>query len=112
MTVPGIPSGLLGHPSLSTDSMIASLGPSESIHHRNTGDPSIRQLGPQEGVTRDDRWSGPRTAMEQVVYHDNSDVSMEQQVNLISKNKHMHNLAISTLRNQFELLKVAISERV
>lgn len=111
MSVPGIPPGLLGHPSLSAHAMIASLGPSDSVHHQNTGDPSIRQIGPKEGVTRDDRWSGPRTAMEQVVYHDNSDVSMEQQVNLMSKNKHMHNLAITTLRSQFELLKVAISER-
>jgi flagellar basal-body rod protein FlgB len=74
-------------------------------------DVSIERLNPTTSHTRDDRWSGPRAATEAIVYHDNSDVSLEQQVNKISKNKHLHNLAISTLRNQFELLRAAITER-
>jgi flagellar basal-body rod protein FlgB len=49
--------------------------------------------------------------MEQVVYHDNSDVSLEQQVTEISKNQHLHDLAVTTLRSQFELLRAAITER-
>ncbi|MFG0267324.1 MAG: flagellar basal body rod protein FlgB [Rhodopirellula sp. JB055] len=64
-----------------------------------------------EAVTRDDQFSGPRAAMEQVVYHDNSDVSLEQQVTEISKNQHLHDLAVTTLRSQFELLRAAITER-
>ncbi|WDQ18603.1 flagellar basal body rod protein FlgB [Rhodopirellula sp. P2] len=64
-----------------------------------------------EPVTRDDQFSGPRAAMEQVVYHDNSDVSLEQQVTEISKNQHLHDLAVTTLRSQFELLRAAITER-
>lgn len=75
------------------------------------GDPRVDPVGPTEAETRDDRWSGPRAATEAIVYHDNSDVSLEEQVNRISKNKHLHNLAISTLRNQFELLRAAITER-
>ncbi|MCC9657500.1 flagellar basal body rod protein FlgB [Rhodopirellula halodulae] len=64
-----------------------------------------------ESVTRDDQFTGPREAMEQVVYHDNSDVSLEQQVTEISKNQHLHDLAVTTLRSQFELLRAAITER-
>lgn len=74
-------------------------------------DPRLSPVGPTQAQTRDDRWSGPRAATEAIVYHDNSDVSLEEQVNRISKNKHLHNLAISTLRNQFELLRAAITER-
>jgi flagellar basal-body rod protein FlgB len=61
--------------------------------------------------TRDDRLSGPRHAMEQVVFHDGSDVSLEQQATEMSKNKHLHNLAITTMRSQFSLLRAAITER-
>lgn len=74
-------------------------------------DARIEPLGPGTSHTRDDRWTGPRAATEAIVYHDNSDVSLEHQVNKISKNKHLHNLAITTLRNQFELLRAAITER-
>lgn len=60
---------------------------------------------------RDDDFIGPRSASEAIVYHDDSDVSLESQVTKIAKNKHMHNLAIATMRNQFELLRAAITER-
>lgn len=65
----------------------------------------------QSVQTRDDLFYGPRAAMEQVVYHDGSDVSMEQQVAQLSKNRHLHSLAITTMRSQFGLLQAAISER-
>lgn len=74
-------------------------------------DAGIERMEPTGSHTRDDRWTGPRAANEAIVYHDNSDVSLEEQVNKISKNKHLHNLAITTLRNQFELLRAAITER-
>ena len=61
--------------------------------------------------TRNDVMSGPRNTMEQVVFHDGSDVSLEQQVTEISKNQHLHGLAITTMRSQFSLLQAAISER-
>lgn len=74
------------------------------------GEKSWRSSG-MDSVTRDDLRNGPRSAMEQVVFHDGSDVSLENQVTEISKNQHMHNLAISTLRSQFSLLRAAITER-
>jgi flagellar basal-body rod protein FlgB len=62
-------------------------------------------------VTRDDIYSGPRRATEQVVYHDGSDVSLEQQVTEMVKNQHLHGLAVTTMRSQFSLLRAAITER-
>lgn len=54
---------------------------------------------------------GPRKAMEQVVYHDGSDVSLEQQVTEIAKNQSSHNTAIALMRHQFDLLRAAITEK-
>ena len=62
-------------------------------------------------ATRDDILSGPRAATEQVVYHDGSDVSLEHQVTELAKNQHLHGLAVTTMRNQFALLRAAITER-
>ncbi len=62
-------------------------------------------------TTRDDIYAGPRAATEQVVFHDNSDVSLERQVTELAKNQHMHSLAVTTMRSQFNLLRAAITER-
>lgn len=60
---------------------------------------------------RDDFAAGPRQAMEPIVLHDGSDVSLERQVTEIAKNQNMHNLAIATMRSQFGLMRAAITER-
>ena len=79
----------------------------ESIQtSRNTS--AAKSLDPS---TRDDILSGPRSATEQVVYHDGSDVSLEQQVTELAKNQHLHGLAVTTMRSQFSLLRAAITER-
>ncbi|TWU41738.1 flagellar basal body rod protein FlgB [Novipirellula artificiosorum] len=79
----------------------------ESI--RNAENPVQQNVtGP---VTRDDLYAGPRSATEQVVYHDGSDVSLESQVTELNKNQHLHSLAITTMRSQFALLRAAITER-
>ncbi len=52
-----------------------------------------------------------RDSMKDILYHDQSDVSLEQQVAEISKNQAQHNMAISLMTSQFRLLQVAISER-
>ncbi len=107
---PGVLPGMLGHPILSAEAAGAS-SVSDDIRGDGNREIATPQIGPKAAVTRDDRWSGPRSAMEQVVFHDGSDVSLEQEVNKISKNKHMHNLAVSTMRHQFDLLRSAITER-
>lgn len=71
-----------------------------------------RNSGPfGESLERDDIAVGPRGAMDPIVFHDGSDVSMERQVTEISKNQGLHNLAIATMRNQFAMLRAAITER-
>lgn len=47
-----------------------------------------------------------------ILYHDDSNVGMEQQVLEVSKNQSMHNMAIALLTSQYRLLNVAITERV
>lgn len=47
-----------------------------------------------------------------ILYHDNSDVSLEHQIANISKNHATHNMALSVMVSQFRLLEAAISEQV
>lgn len=53
-----------------------------------------------------------REGLGAIVHHDDSNVSVEQQVTEIAKNQLQHNLAMTVLGNQFRLLQAAISERV
>lgn len=61
---------------------------------------------------RGDALSNVSDSMRSILFHDGSDVGMEQQVLEISKNHFMHNLAISLMNSQFQMLQTAISERV
>ena len=51
-------------------------------------------------------------SMKSILRHDNSDVSMERQINEILKNQQQHNLAVNIMSAQFRLLRAAITERV
>ena len=53
-----------------------------------------------------------KESLNSILYHDDSNVSLERQVTEIIKNQGMHNTALAILRSQFSLLQVAISERV
>lgn len=61
---------------------------------------------------RDQAMQAVRDSTRDILYHDGSDVGMEQQVLEISKNQYMHNMAISIMSTQFRMLATAISERV
>ncbi|MEM1224804.1 MAG: flagellar biosynthesis protein FlgB [Planctomycetota bacterium] len=76
-----------------------------------TSVPDDGSAEPPTATTRDDVAAGPRHAMEGIVYHDNSDVSLEQEVTRMAKNKHLHDVAIVTMRSQFDLMRAAITER-
>jgi len=47
-----------------------------------------------------------------ILYHDDSEVSIEQQVAKLSKNQGNHNLALTIMVSQFRLLETAIREQV
>lgn len=51
-------------------------------------------------------------SMKSILFHDDSDVGLDQQVAEIIKNQTQHNTAIAVMRSQFDLLRAAISERV
>jgi len=53
-----------------------------------------------------------RESMKSILYHDDSDVGLEQQITEISKNQATHNMAIAIMQSQFRLLEAAISERL
>jgi len=93
----------------------SSLTGSSSAETSLTGGPIAAKLaGLAHSLTpkvRDDFVTGPRAAMEPIVLHDGSDVSLERQVTEIAKNQGLHNLAIATMRSQFALLRAAITER-
>ena len=74
---------------------------------------TIRQSSQQSHKTvGHDGMDKVRESLQDILFHDDSDVSLEQQIAEISKNQEQHNLAISIMTSQFRLLRAAISERV
>jgi flagellar basal-body rod protein FlgB len=63
-------------------------------------------------TTRQDPLENVSEASRHILFHDGSDVGLEQQVTQLSKNQFSHNLAIAIMTSQFRLLQTAISERV
>lgn len=53
-----------------------------------------------------------RDSLNGILFHDDSNLDIEKQVAELSKNQTMHNMALTILEDQFNLLNVAISERI
>jgi flagellar basal-body rod protein FlgB len=74
-------------------------------------------VGPAHSPGRDasaaqlDAFRDVEESLTDILHHDGTDVSIEQQTNEIVKNQQMHNLAVSVMTAQLRLLRVAISER-
>jgi len=73
---------------------------------------STADLGLSGRSAKSEAQAQVRDAMSQILYHDGSDVSLEQQVTEIAKNQSMHATAITVLRNQYQLLQMAIAGTV
>lgn len=67
--------------------------------------------GPSAETTLDP-YRNVKASLKDILYHDNSDVSMEQQVNEIVKNQTEHNMAIDIMAAQLRLLRAAVTEKV
>ena len=65
-----------------------------------------------EGLSESQAMHNVRESMKQILYHDGSDVGLETQVTEIAKNQSMHATAVAIIRNQYQQLKMAISESV
>lgn len=74
----------------------------ESLAARNTGPPG--------SLADPDRTESHNTnqRLQSLLYHDDSDVSLEHQVTELTKNQLQHNLAIAILTQQMGLLRAAI----
>ena len=53
-----------------------------------------------------------RSSLENILYHDDTNLDLEKQVAEINKNQLLHNFALTVMTEQFALLESAISERV
>jgi flagellar basal-body rod protein FlgB len=53
-----------------------------------------------------------RSSLENILYHDDTNLDLEKQVAEINKNQLLHNFALTVMTDQFALLESAISERV
>jgi len=69
---------------------------SSSVAYSQPGDP-MRQV---------------RATLENIVYHDDTNIDLEKQVAEMTKNHLLHNFALTVMTDQFQLLQTAISERV
>ena len=75
---------------------------------QSSASPGSRYEAPND--VRQANFAKVRDVSNQILFHDGSDVSLEQQVTEIAKNQSMHNTAIALMRSQFQTLKAAISE--
>jgi flagellar basal-body rod protein FlgB len=53
-----------------------------------------------------------RASLENLLYHDDTNIDLEKQVAEMAKNHLLHNFALTVMTDQFQLLQTAISERV
>ena len=53
-----------------------------------------------------------RSSLENIIYHDDTNIDLEKQVAEMTKNQLLHNFALTVMTDQFQLLQSAISERV
>lgn len=74
----------------------------------NPMDPTSRS----HSTTNHDDLTKVRDTMRNLVYHDRTDIDLEKQVAEVSKNQYLHQLAISVMTSQFQLLNSVVSERV
>ncbi|PQO34842.1 flagellar basal body rod protein FlgB [Bremerella cremea] len=53
-----------------------------------------------------------RESLDGILFHDESNLDIEKQVAELTKNQVMHSMALTIMEDQFNLLNVAISERI
>lgn len=78
----------------------------------SSGEPLSKSLRDQLATKANQSLEKVRDSMKEVLFHDGSNDSLEQQVTEIAKNQSMHSTATTLLRAQFRTLQAAISESV
>jgi len=72
------------------------------------GDPAYLE---QRMPDRDVKMAEVSRDAKSILYHDDSNVGIEHQVTEMVKNQMLHNMALTIMTSQFQLLEAAISER-
>lgn len=80
--------------------------PASSTQAMSTG------IAPSSQQTADHHFKTVDDSLRSILYHDETNISMEKQVTEIAKNQQEHNLAINLMAAQFRLLRAAVTERV
>ena len=81
-----------------------------AVEQRHTEGPASG-LPPGTAIWREPALEQADRSFEGILFHDDSNDSLEYQVAEIAKNQAQHNLALAILGSQFRLLQAAISER-
>jgi len=82
--------------------------PARADEFISPGDPDyVDRPAPRRGATMAEVSENPKS----ILYHDDSNVGIEHQVTEMVKNQMAHNLALTIMTSQFQLLEAAISER-
>jgi flagellar basal-body rod protein FlgB len=76
--------------------------PASSAEGISPGEIGIRSAEPMAEIAKNSK---------AILRHDQSNVSIEQQAAEMAKNQMQHNLALTIMTNQFQLLESAISEK-
>lgn len=64
----------------------------------------------QVPMSANDPFAQATTTLDGMLYHDQNNRSLEQEISAVAANQMQHNLALSIMTNQFQLLQSAISE--
>lgn len=82
---------------------------------RSSPTPATGRLRPSDTnevkFGRDGMTVKPSEVNETVLFHDQSNVDLERTMQRLAENTLTHNLSVELVRNQFEMIKLAIRER-
>ena len=79
------------------------------IESRQRGEPLSPGIVSRDG---EDPMRRVHDSLNNILYHDETNLDLEKQVAEINKNQFLHNFALTVMTDQFQLLQSAISERV
>jgi len=81
----------------------------EALAAQRVDRPSAGRMRPAS--LEEQAYSDVATEASGVLYHDDSNGTLEFQITEVAKNQMRHNVALAIMANQFRLLQAAISER-
>jgi flagellar basal-body rod protein FlgB len=80
---------------------------------RSSPQPDSHYVSPGEHrPTEAEAMQDVKESMKTILFHNDNDVGLDQQVAEVIKNQTQHSTAVAIMRSQFTLLQTAISERV